>query len=402
MIRNAMDIKDFLFDCRHSLHKIPELRDDLPLTVDFVTKILDECEINYEIIEHAGILATIGSGQKSLLLRGDMDGLPIKEESGEPFSSTNENMHACGHDMHTTMLLGAAKMLKSMETKLDGRVILFFQFNEEGMGGVRALIKSGYLNDKNVRGAMALHVLPGGDMVPGTFSCLPGPANSSVDYFRIKIKGNKVHGAMQYKGIDPINAGVQIYNSFSNVISKEIDAREFAVASICYFNAGDKSSFNTIPDYAELSGTLRTYNNETSQHLKKRLLVIANSIANANRTECQVEIPASAPSCVNDDHMVDLVNASAKEYGMINKKLNPQLVSDDFGLFSEMYPSVYVWIGASGNEDKYKKGVLHSSYVCMNDELLPFGTNLLVETARRFFESDNTYDKSGGFYESEN
>ena len=87
---------------------------------------------------------------------------------------------------------------------------------------------------------------------------------------------------------------------------------------------------------------------------------------------------------------------------MINKKLNQQLVSDDFGLFSEMYPSVYVLIGASGNEDKYKKGVLHSSYVCMNDELLPFGTNLLVETARRFFESDNTYDKSGGFYESEN
>ncbi len=381
-----MNLKDFLFECRHTLHRMPELLDDLPLTSGYVTQILDECEIRYEIIEKAGILATIGFGQKSLLLREDMDALPIKEESGEFFSSINGNMHACGHDMHTTMLIGAAKILKSIENELRGMVILFFQFNEEGMGGVRALIKNGYLDDKNVCGAIALHVLPGKDMVPGTYSCLPGPANSSVDFFRIKVKGNKAHGAMQYKGRDPINAGVQIYNSFSHVISKEIDAREFAVASICYFSAGDKCAFNIIPDYAELGGTLRTYKNEISQYLKERLFVIADSISNASRTKCHVEILTSAPSCVNDNHMVDLVNASAKDCGMVNKKLHPQLVSDDFGLISEIYPSIYVWIGAGGHEDKYQNGVLHSPYVCMNDELLPFGTNLLVGTTLRFFQ----------------
>ena len=400
MTGHATTIKDFLLECRHSLHQIPELLDDLPLTVEYVSGILDDCGIPYDIIEKAGILATVGSGEEALLLRADMDALPIPEESGESFAATNGNMHACGHDMHTAMLLGAAKILKEIEANLGGRVILFFQCNEEGMGGVRALIQSGYLDDKNIKGAMAIHVLPGGDMAPGTFSCLPGPANSSVGHFRIMVKGSKAHGAMQYKGIDPINAGVQIYNTFSNVISKEIDAREFAVASICYFNAGDQKAFNIVPDCAELGGTLRTYKSEISQHLTKRLHEVADNISSANRTECKVDMPISAPSCINDERMTDLVNASADKLGMTNKKLLPQLVSDDFGLFAEMYPSVYIWLGSGGHEEKYRHGILHSPYVCMNDDTLPYGTDLFVETTLRFFENLNGADGAGQMVQS--
>ena len=143
----ATTIKDFLFECRHSLHQIPELLDDLPLTVEYVTGILDDCGIPYDIIEKAGILATVGSGEEAFLLRADMDALPIPEESGESFAATNGNMHACGHDMHTAMLLGAAKILKELRASLGGELSCF-QCNEEGMGGVRALIQSGYLDGK--------------------------------------------------------------------------------------------------------------------------------------------------------------------------------------------------------------------------------------------------------------
>lgn len=376
--------KDYLFSCRHTLHQIPEVGCDLPQTIAFVSAELDKMDIRYSVIKRAGIVATIGSGEKALLIREDMDALPIIENSGESFASTNGNMHACGHDMHTSMLLGAAMMLKEMENELGGQVILYFECDEECFGGAANLIRSGLLDDTNIKGAVALHSLPGKGMDPGTYTCKAGPANSSVAAFRIRVKGRTAHGAMQYRGRNPINAAVQIYNSISAIISNELDAREFAVASICSFNSGNMHAVNVIPALAELGGTIRTYDYRLNEYIQNRIKQVAEEVAAANRVECSVDIRGGIPACINEPAMSELVERCAEKCGMRNLRLAPQLTSDDFALFAAKYPGAYVWIGAGGEEQKYADGALHSPTVCMNDEALPYGAMLLKTIAIEF------------------
>ncbi|HPX70788.1 MAG TPA: amidohydrolase, partial [Bacillota bacterium] len=237
---NYAELQSYMTDCRRTLHKIPELRDELPQSTAFVCAQLNAMGIEYELLERAGILAVIGKGERTVLLRADMDALPIREESGESFASVNGNMHACGHDMHTAMLLGAAKLLKERKEDLSGSVLLFFQFNEEAMRGVHALLDSARLDNFNIIGALALHVLPGEGRKPGLYICPSGPANSALSIFHIGIKGVSAHGAMPYQGRDPLCAAVQIYDALGHIASRETDAREPALISVCYLNAGDR------------------------------------------------------------------------------------------------------------------------------------------------------------------
>ena len=387
---SATKSMDYLVSCRRTLHQIPELHFDLPETSAFVAAQLEQMDIPYYTVENGGIVALIGEKQpgKTFLLRADMDALPLSEQSGEPFSSTNGRMHACGHDLHTAMLLGAARLLKEREEQLPGKIKLVFQSNEEGIAGMEVLIANGVMDNPAVDAALALHVFPGHKMAAGTYSCLPGPANSSVSEYRIEIKGKGAHGATPYKGIDPINVGIHIYNALLAMVAKEVDAREVAVLSNGYFLGGSPVAYNIIPTTAVMGGGIRTLNNKVAEYVKVRLKEIAEATAVAFQAECTVTFPAAAPACINDAGMSQLVDRCAEELGMVNLKRSPQLSSDDFSHVSVRVPSCYIWLGAGGPEEIYAGGVLHDPHVRFNENAMPFGVELMVSTALRWLSEN--------------
>lgn len=384
----TMPLYDYLVSCRRALHQIPELHFELPETTAFVAAQLDAMEIPYEVIENGGIVALIGKkdAEKTFLLRADMDALPLHEESGEPFASHNGRMHACGHDLHTSMLLGAARELKKREKTLPGAVKLVFQSNEEGIAGMEVLIRHGLMENPKVSAALALHVFPGSQMPTGTYSNLPGPANSSVDEYKIEIHGKGAHGAMPYKGIDPINVGVHIYTALLAMMAKEIDARETAVLSNGYFLGGNPVSYNIIPASAVMGGGIRTLSNDIAAYIKERLKDIAESTAGAFQAGCTVTFPASAPACINHPEICDLVDRCAAELQMENLKRPPQLSSDDFSHVAVRVPSGYIWLGAGSTEPEYADGVLHDPRVRFHEKALYYGTNLMLRAATTWLE----------------
>lgn len=373
-----------LVELRHTLHQIPELRADLPETTKIVKQELDKLGIPYEVVEGGGIFATLGQGEKTIMLRADMDALPIEEQSCEDFASSNGNMHACGHDLHTSMLIGAGKILKEREQELKNKVVLFFEYDEEKGSGMDVVMESKILDSLDIDAVMGLHCLPGEDMKPGTYVCHPGPANSAYEGFNVKVIGKTAHGANPSQGKNPINACVQIYNALSGLVPFEIDARRSAVMSICYFNAGNPMAHNIIPETAEMGGTIRAHRTEDAKYLVKRLTEISNGIAESLNMECEINLPLSHPAAVNHKDIVNLINGCAEELGMVNLDIPAQMVSDTFGYLTEHYPGAYVWIGVSGEEDKYKGGILHSPNTCFSDDTLIYGAELLAKVALEF------------------
>lgn len=383
-------LSEYITSCRRTLHQIPELHFELPETTAFVAARLDELSIPYETIENGGIVALVGGkrGGKTFLLRADMDALPLTEQSGEPFASRNGRMHACGHDLHTAMLLGAARWLKAREDTLPGTVKLVFQSNEEGIAGMEVLIRNGLMEEPQVDAALALHVFPGSGMGAGTYSCLPGAANASVNEYRIEIQGKGAHGATPYKGVDPINVGVHIYNALAAIVTKEVDARQVAVLSNGYFLGGSMLAYNIIPPVAVMGGGIRTLNDRVAEFVKNRLREVAETIAEAFQAECKVTFPAAAPACINDPALSAVVDRCAAALGMTNLKNPPQLSSDDFSHVSVRVPSCYVWLGAGGSEEIYAGGVLHDPRVRFNEDAMLYGVQLLVNTAVRWLEEN--------------
>lgn len=378
------ELINYLVEIRHKLHKIPEIGTDLPLTVKFVCDELTHLGLEYRVVDHGGIIASLGQGERAILLRADMDALPIEEQSGEEFASANGNMHACGHDLHTTMLLGAAKLLKEKEEELRIKVVLLFEFGEETGKGMTALINEKVFDGMPIDHAIALHVLPGEEMEPGTYICHEGPANTSFSMFDIKVKGKTAHGAMLFKGKNPINAGVQIYNAITNLVLFEMDARKTALISPCYFLAGELDIRNVIPEEAVIGGTVRTLALKDTLYLDNRIREITESVSKGMHMESEVVFDPIYPAAVNSPETVRLVNESAKEIGMKNLDRPPQMVSDTFAFLTQMFSGAYIWIGAGGSGQKYKDGILHSPKVCYNDDTLFFGANLFYKAALKY------------------
>lgn len=379
----SLPLNAYLLACRRALHQIPELRFDLPQTTEFVTEQLRAMDIPYRVVENGGVIALIGDPDRgdTFLLREDMDALPLQELSGLPFASQNGNMHACGHDLHTAMLLGAAKLLKEREQSLRGAVKLAFQSNEEGIKGMLVLIENGVMEAPHVDASLSLHVFPGSSMPAGTYSSMPGAANSSVNEYRIEIHGKGAHGSTPYKGIDPINVGVQIYNALLTMVAKEVDGRETVVLSNGYFHGGTQAAYNIIPDNMVMGGGIRTFSNEVADQVKKRLKEVAEATAAAFRAGCTVTFPSSAPACINAPEICDLVERCAADLGMENLRQPPQLCSDDYSHVGARVPSGYIWLGAGGTEPEYADGVLHDPRVCFNEDALVYGAELMAAVA---------------------
>ena len=377
-------VNEYMVKTRRDLHQIPEIGPNIPETISYVSAELDKMGIEYIELEKVGIVATIGGGEKTLLLREDMDALPIVEVSGEEFASTNGNMHACGHDLHTAMLLGAAKVLKEREAELKCKVVLFFESDEEKGASLETLKVTKYFENMPLDGCLALHCLPLKEMGPGKYVCFEGPANTSINKFSIKVIGKTAHGAVMHEGRNPINVMSHIYNAIQTIAPLEVDSRHCAFVSVCYFRAGKPEAANVIPAEAVMGGTIRGFITEDVRFLMKRVSEVAKGIANSFGMECEIEVSNDFPAAMNSPEMVELVNGIASELGMENVAIPPQMTSDSFGYFSELCPGAYIWIGTGGEEEKYEGGVLHSPKVCFNEETLPYGANILIETALRF------------------
>jgi len=358
----AKTLQEELVKHRRFLHQIPELGLSLPKTSAYVKEQLREMGYEPQSIGESGIMVLIGSQQddKTVLLRADMDALPIPEATEEPFKSTNGNMHACGHDLHTSMLLGAAKILKKYEDQISGCVKLLFQPGEEIFKGAREMIAQGVLENPMVDIAMMLHVGAGMPMEPGIFSKpVKGPFTATSDTFRIDIKGKGGHGAMPELAIDPLIPAANILQALESIKTKEIPAMDPVVLSVGQLHGG--SAANIIADSAFLEGTIRTFSKEKREKIKSRLIEISQGIASSYRVQANVSFRNGCPSVHIDEQAAGLFNETVVDTvgpeALVDfDTLAPGgkvMASEDFAFITDEVPSVMSFLSAGDARQGY-------------------------------------------------
>lgn len=287
-LKRAKELESEIVENRRKIHQFGGIGFDIQETSDFVFEKLQSYGLHPQRMCGTGIVCTIGSGGKTILLRADMDALPIQEDTGLPFACQNGTAHACGHDMHTAMLLAAAKMLSETQDELKGTVKLMFQPAEEALKGATAMMEAGVLENPKVDAAFAIHVTTGHENFPtGSIQYVRGVAFGACDMFRITVKGKECHGAYPCRGIDPINIGSRIVTATQELVSMELPATEEAVITFGKFHSGEAS--NIIPSEAVLDGTIRTLSKEARTLLKTRFKEIVEQTAATFRGQAIVE-----------------------------------------------------------------------------------------------------------------
>lgn len=370
---------------RQWLHSHAEIGFGLVQTKEYVKNRL--IEMGYAPVEcgKAGLVVTAGSGDgKTFLLRADMDALPIREESDVSFACGTGNMHACGHDMHTAMLLGAAQLLKRHESEIRGTVKLMFQPAEEVFEGSSDMIAGGVLENPAVDAAMMIHVLAGMPIPAGTvIVSAPGVSAPAADYFTIRVQGKGCHGSAPQNGVDALTAAAHILIALQELQAREIEASAGAVLTIGTMQGG--TAGNAIADSAQMRGTIRTYDEETRAFLKKRLTEISRGIAAAFRAEATVEFGSGCPTLVNNQALSDQV------YGILSELLGSDKVSrspagargggsEDFAYVSQRVPSLMLAL-AAGEPDKGFPYPQHHPKVKFDESVLSTGAAVFTGTA---------------------
>lgn len=384
----ANELKEELVEIRRTIHQCPEVGPILPKTKEFVMNKLKEFGYEPEEICESGIVATIEGGKpgKTFLLRADMDALAIKEEAPVPFASKNNSMHACGHDMHTTMLLGAAKLLKEHQDEIAGKIKLVFQPDEEGFTGAKTMLNAGVLENPKVDAGMALHVnsgTPSGMVLCGLGTCMAG-----CTLFRIQVKGKGCHGAMPENGVDPINIAAHVYLSLQEIIAREIAPTQPAVVTIGKFVGGQAP--NIIPEEVILEGTIRTFDRDLSAQIYKRIEEISTQTAALFRGQATVTEIASAPPLHNDEEMTQTIADYIKDVYDPDKVYvfeQGGMGSEDFASYTYEIPCSYLLLGAGIPQENELYGKpMHNDHVVFNEDILPIGSALFVTSALRWLE----------------
>lgn len=383
IMNQAKLLKDDLISYRRAIHRNPEVGSELPKTKTYVINKLKEFGYDPEEICESGIVATIEGPKpgKTFLLRADMDALPMSEETECDFKSTNGCMHSCGHDMHTAMLLGAARLLKENQQQIEGTVKIVFQPDEEGFTGAKKMIKAGVLTNPKVDAAMAMHVHSG--TPSNVVLCGLGTSMAGCNRFRIVVKGTGCHGAMPELGVDPINIASHIYISLLEITSREISATESAVITIGKFTGGDAP--NIIPKEIIMEGTIRSLNKEIGEFIFNRMNEIVTSTAKMFRGEAELIELSSVPLLSNDNNLAHEITDYIKDLVGENSVIlfnSGGMGSEDFASYSYEVPSLYVMLGAGTKEenDLYGKP-MHNPKVVFNEEILPTGAAMHAYSA---------------------
>lgn len=356
----AQELTEQLSSWRRDLHKIPELGLHLPKTMTYLCQQLDQMNVAYERMEDIScILVTLGQGSPCILLRGDIDALPVAEDSGEPFACDTGWGHLCGHDLHAATMLGVTAMLKKHEAELQGTVKVLFQSAEETFEGAYAAIQAGVLENPSVDAAFGMHVFAQHD--PGSILYGMQPM-ASVFGFKITLIGKGGHGSQPEQCIDPINAGVQVYQALQALIARECPPTEEAALTIGHFEAG--SVPNAIPTEAILEGTLRTFKPEIRELLMRRIKEIVPAVASAYRCQCEIETLSDVPCLQCNETFLNNALESAKKTGAVIETIpGLHLIgSEDFAFYSEKIPSCYFVMGA-GIEEKANRCGQHNPHI---------------------------------------
>ena len=380
-LASAQALTDQLVRLRRTLHRCPELGFDLDETRRVVAAELADIGCREIRSCGGGLTARLGrAGGKTILLRADMDALPMTEESGLPFAASGGAAHTCGHDLHTAMLLGAARLLKEREGQLEGQVVLMFQAAEETASGAEAMVKEGVLD--GVDAALALHVAT--QRPVGWLNCTGGAKTASFDRFAIHIRGKGGHGAAPQNNIDPINAGVHLYLALQELISHECPPDETAVLTIGAFQAG--AAGNVIPSQARLEGTARAHSKTVRALLMRRLEELTGGICAAFGAEGQVEGLGGVPALWNDPALTAQMAAYARSVlgqELVSETPERLTASEDFALVAQKVPSAYLTIGTGRAEDGYRYGNHHPK-VLYDESVLPMGAAVLAGCGARF------------------
>ena len=385
LLQEAKAIEYVIIADRRHIHQQPELGLDLPQTVAYVKQRLIEMGYEPEDCGKGGVVATIGKPGKTILLRADMDALPMKECTGLPFCSQNDWMHSCGHDTHAAMLLGAAKLLKDHEQELNGTVKLMFQPGEEILGGAKEMVEHGLLENPHVDAAVGIHI---SSTTPcGHIDYCNKYCQASADKFVIKIQGKGGHGAVPEESIDPINPIAHLLLSLQTINSREISGRDMAILTIGHIWGGDKE--NIIPDHAMMEGTVRTYDSKVRNFIKQRINEISDMVAKTFRCTAQVEWPFGVAPNEND---VTMQNEVVKYVQNLIGEENVCCVegsmgSEDFAYVSEKVPSVFLTLGARVNDDS-KVFPAHSPFVQFNEDAFYVGAAVYTNTAIQWLKNN--------------
>ena len=383
IINQAKLIKDDLIKYRRTIHSNPEVGQELPKTKAYVIDRLKEMGYEPEEICESGIVATISGNKegKVFLLRADMDALPMQEATECNFKSNNGCMHSCGHDMHTAMLLGAAKLLKQNQDKIEGTIKLVFQPDEEGFTGAKKMIEAGVLENPKVDAAMAMHVNSG---TPSNLVlCGLGPIIAGCNRFRIVVRGSGCHGAMPELGVDPINIAAHIYISLQEIISREISATQSAVVTIGKFVGGEAP--NIIPTEVVMEGTIRSLNKEIGEFIFNRINDIVTSTAKMFRGEAELIELSSVPPLTNDTNLANEVTSYLRE--LLGEKSvvvfeGGGMGSEDFASYSYKVPSIYLMLGAGIKQENPLYGeAMHNEKVVFNEDILVTGAAMHTYSA---------------------
>ena len=392
LIREAKELQSHLQDIRRDLHRHPETGFDLERTVEKVRQELVALGYEPRDCGKAGLVATVGEKKpgKTFLLRADMDALPLPEETGFDYASqTPGKMHGCGHDMHASMLLGAAKLLKEHESQICGTVKLMFQPAEEIFQGAKDMIDHGVLENPKPDAAMMIHVEIGCAEPLGAFLIpVPGISMASCEQYYITVKGKGGHGSTPHLAIDPITAAAQIHMALQEINSREIDGKDFGVFTTCKVRAGETS--NVIPEIVEMWGTIRTVDptGVMGDYIRKRIEEIAKGVGGALRCDVTVEFPNACPCVIVDEQ----VSAAAESY--MGELVGAESVirvaeasngSEDFAFVSHDIPSVNMNLVTGSCQDGYCVGV-HNPKSSFDDSVLWKGAAGYAYMAMRWLE----------------
>ncbi|WP_310169226.1 M20 family metallopeptidase [Paenibacillus peoriae] len=393
----AHQLQEKLVMYRHHLHAVPELDLSLPRTTAYVKEVLESMGLKPTPVGESGLTVTIGGQHagKVILIRADMDGLPIQEETDLSFASLNGNMHACGHDLHTSMLLGAAEILKANEEQLHGTVKLMFQPGEETLHGAKMMIENGILENPKVDAAMMLHVLTGMPIPVGQF-VLPeaGEAiSASSDWFEVIIRGRGAHGAMPSAAVDPLNVAAHLHLALQGIISREISPMESAVLTIGVMEGGNTN--NVIPYTARMKGSVRTFNATLRDKMETRIHEISAGIGVTFQAKVEVIYTRGCPEVQTDNGLNRQMRTTiANTFGASSFIGITQLIpggklmgSEDFAFVSQAVPSTSVFINAGNTEEGYGYP-MHHPKTMFSDEVLYKGAAAYAAFARDWLESN--------------
>ena len=370
---------------RRYIHMHPELSFREYNTSSFIQKKLDEMGVKYVSgIAENGICAYIygnknieSESMKSILIRADMDALPIDEVSDKPYKSQNKDvMHACGHDAHVAVLLGVCKVLNNFKDKFGGVVKAVFQPGEETSGGALPMIEEGVLENPHTDVCVALHC--DSDLDCGTIRVKPGSLYASPDDFRITVKGKGGHGAEPHNCIDPIMISASIIQALNNLISRETDPFDNAVISVGSIHGG--SATNIIPDSVEIQGTARSLTNEVRGFLKKRIGETAEGICKTFGAECEYEYTELFPPLINDEKLAeDVYDSACRSIGKDKCVWGgaPTMAGEDFSYFSQNRPSVLFKLGCR-NKSLGIVSLIHHSSFDIDENCLKTGVKVFV------------------------